>query len=315
MEVNLDNGADRKSPVIGGEGGDELRKFPIDSLLDPKLKSFGSINVDFADYDAQIKANGQRLGGIPGQPNAIDTVFDYVFIERSNVDNVYVDKLMAAGIVDEEFVKDVLLVDLTRPIFSDDRCALLDFAPVLSSDDFTAEKIKAGFLANLSSQAAGSPGAELRNNLLTEGGHTEAVKVFTDACDALESKTMVENALQITSLNRNIARNLHVFEFPQAMPADDLSVALGSRLNPNDCSVGREFIAIPPAVALPDPEPEPEPTNDCAHEICEEGVKLDPTCNDACVATVCAEDAFCCNNSWDGKCVEEVATFCEQTCP
>ncbi|MBL4634376.1 MAG: hypothetical protein JKY56_10920, partial [Kofleriaceae bacterium] len=317
VEVNVDNGSDFKSPVIGGEGGSEMSRISADSLLDPHLKSFGSISIEFSDYDAAIKANGQTLAGIPGVPNAIDTVFDYVFIERSNIDNVYVDKLKDAGILDDEFIKDVLLVDFTRPIFSDDRCDLLEFAPVLSSDNFTPEKIRDGFLANLATQAAGSPGAELRNNLLTEAGHSDTVKVFFDACDALDSKTMVENALQITSLNRSIASNLKVFEFPQTMPSDNLSVAAGSRLHPVECTVGANFVAVTPRVAIPEPDPEPEPSIDCAHSICETGVKLDPACNDECVAQICADgqDVFCCNNEWDSRCVGEVDSICGKTCP
>ncbi len=317
VEVNIDNGADRKSPVIGGSGGDEIDRISFDSLLDPHLKSFGGVSIKFEDYDAQIKANGQALRGIPGVPNAVDTVFDYVFIERSNIDNVYVDKLKSAGIIDDEFIKDVLLIDMTRPVFSDDRCGLLAFAPVLAATDFNPEKIKQGFLDNLGAQAPGTPAAELRNNLLTEGGHSEAVKVFTDSCEALDSKLFVENALKITSLNRNIARaNLPVFEFPQTMPSDNLNVAASSRLHPQDCTLSADFTAItaqvtPPA---PEPEPEPEPSNDCAHDICENGDKLNPSCNDTCVAQICAEDPFCCNDSWDRTCVGEVESICSNTC-
>ncbi|MCA9283843.1 MAG: hypothetical protein KDA22_01415 [Phycisphaerales bacterium] len=36
-----------------------------------------------------------------------------------------------------------------------------------------------------------------------------------------------------------------------------------------------------------------------------------PGCTDLeCCATVCAQDPFCCNESWDGICVEEAQTFC-----
>jgi hypothetical protein len=55
VEVNLDNGADFESPVAGGPGGSELNRIPFDSLFDPQLKGFGSITVNFADYDAVIR--------------------------------------------------------------------------------------------------------------------------------------------------------------------------------------------------------------------------------------------------------------------
>ncbi|MCH9684246.1 MAG: hypothetical protein K0V04_22625 [Deltaproteobacteria bacterium] len=52
----------------------------------------------------------------------------------------------------------------------------------------------------------------------------------------------------------------------------------------------------------------------CAHELCVEGVALDPAC-DPCVATVCALDPFCCSNSWDGLCVTSVTEDCGIPCP
>ncbi len=312
VEVNLDNGADFESPIEGGPGGSEMGRVPFDSLLDQQLKGFGSISISFTDYDDAIKANGQRVQGIP---NAIDTVFDYAFIERSHADNDYVDRLKTTGILDDEFVKDVLMVDFTRPIFSDDRCKLLEFAPVLASADLTPESIKAGFLAALGDPAAGTPAAELKNNLLSEGGHSEVVSVFTDACEALGSAPLVQNALRITSLNRATAANLRVFEFPQTMPTDNLSVAAGSRLGPLDCTISTEYLAVTAAAANPDPPPVPDPVdNACAHEICEEGVMLDPTCSDTCVAQVCEADAFCCNNTWDNLCVDQVKSVCNIDC-
>lgn len=314
VEVNLDNGADFESPVEGGEGGSEMSRIGFDSLLDPQLKGFGSISVDFADYDAAIKANGQRIQGIPG---AIDTVFDYVFIERAHADNDYVDKLEAAGLINEEFIKDVLMVDFTRPIFSADRCDLLEFAPVLASADQNPDSIRKGFLDNLGNPAAGTPEAELKNNLLTEGGHDTAIDAYTTACTDLGSPALVENALQITSLNRATASNLRVFEFPQTMPTDNLSVAQGSRLSPVDCNVTTAFTAVTAAVTNPEPEPEPEPEPaTCAHDVCVEGEALTTsTCpEDTCVAQICEADAFCCNNTWDNLCVEQVQSVCMQEC-
>jgi hypothetical protein len=52
----------------------------------------------------------------------------------------------------------------------------------------------------------------------------------------------------------------------------------------------------------------------CAHDICQAGVALTASC-DACVATICAVDPFCCSTSWDSLCVGEVASECGLTCP
>jgi hypothetical protein len=245
VEVNLDNGADFESPVAGGPGGSQISGINFDSLLDPQLKSFGSVQIQFADYDAAIKANGQTVQGVPG---AIDTVFDYVYPERSHADNDFVNQLKQAGIVDDDFIKDVVMVDFTRHVFSDDRCGLLTFAPKLEGADLTAEKIRAGFIANLESEepAAGSPGAVLLANLKAAGdaaAHGTKVDTFINACKALGSKPFVENALAITSLNRDKARGLQVFEFAATMPSDNLNTNTAARFHPTTCQLTNSFVA------------------------------------------------------------------------
>ncbi len=245
VEVNLDNGADFASPVTGGPGGSQISSLPFDSLLDPSLKGFGSISITFADYDAQIKSNGQTVEGVP---NAIDTLMDYAFVERSHADNNFLQQLKTAGILDDDLLKDVLMVDFTRPVFSSDRCSLLSFVPALEGADITAAKIRDGLIANLEAESPveGSAGAVLLANLKTTGddaAHTAKLDAFTNACKALGSKPLVENALQITSLNRQTARGMQVFEFAATMPSDNLSVDDGARLNPKTCQVVNQFVA------------------------------------------------------------------------
>jgi Domain of unknown function (DUF6748) len=48
----------------------------------------------------------------------------------------------------------------------------------------------------------------------------------------------------------------------------------------------------------------------CAHHLCAIGEKLDPQCDDPCVATVCAADSYCCNVEWDNVCVTEAGQLC-----
>jgi len=54
----------------------------------------------------------------------------------------------------------------------------------------------------------------------------------------------------------------------------------------------------------------------CAHDKCEQGDPLDPTC-DACVDSICADDPYCCDSgggAWDALCVGSVASICGETC-
>ncbi|MCB9580473.1 MAG: VWA domain-containing protein, partial [Polyangiaceae bacterium] len=52
----------------------------------------------------------------------------------------------------------------------------------------------------------------------------------------------------------------------------------------------------------------------CSHNPCTQGGALNPTCN-SCVASVCAADSYCCNNTWDANCVSEVNSVCGLGCP
>src|SRR5262249_7741702 len=51
----------------------------------------------------------------------------------------------------------------------------------------------------------------------------------------------------------------------------------------------------------------------CDHDACDTGGPLDPAC-DACAATVCGSDPFCCTNQWDTQCVGEASSQCGSAC-
>jgi hypothetical protein len=85
----------------------------------------GGVKIESGIYDAAISEAGQSVQGL----GVDDTLFKGVFIEPANEDNVYLDKLVDAGVLDDDFITDVLAVDFTRSVFSSDRCALLEFAP------------------------------------------------------------------------------------------------------------------------------------------------------------------------------------------
>lgn len=332
-QFNLDNGADFFSPADGkkgtcsndetltcnedadcGEGnrcsaGSLLSRIPSDAFLDKKLKSFGSITVNHDDYQAMLAAKGSTVEGIPG---ARDTVFDFIFPEKAAITMDYQDKLVAAGIIDEEFLKDVAMVDFTRPIFSEDRCGLLEFAPNLSGADLTAEKIRAGFIANLGSPAAGSPELEFLANLGATGGHQEAVDAFFSACQALDPSQALGNFYDFVSQMRREARKHEVMEFPQTAPTDANPDTPGLRLHPTTCELETAFVGVADTGNLPAPEPdtdpEPEPAaNDCGFNVkaAQSGPGDPAAC--ACTKAVCDGDSFCCDSRWDDICARAAA--------
>ena len=340
VEINLDNGADRVSPPEGGRGGSEVSRIPIDYLLDPNV-SFGqsAIDINFDDYDALIKSHDQRIEAIP---NAVDTVFDMAFIERSGADLDYIQRLVSANIIDMEFVRDVAMVDFTRPVFSDDRCGLLEeFAPNVANTALSPQAVRNGFINELVDRGVnptdGTPAAELLNNLVRENDdHAATVRTFHEACSGLVNDVhpdtgepfFLGNVIRTMSLQRQQARRDHfVFaEIRQTMPVDNLNMLSsrpGLRLHPTNCTDSDEFVAVAEPtepVDRVDPvdpvDPSDPPDSACAHSICSEGGGADPldaNCH-SCVAQICTNDDFCCTTDWDDLCVGQVQTVCSLVC-
>jgi hypothetical protein len=61
------------------------------------------------------------------------------------------------------------------------------------------------------------------------------------------------------------------------------------------------------------PIPPPPPPSTCEHDPCELGPKMSTDCS-PCVSQVCAQDAYCCQNKWDDRCVEEADSLCGLSC-
>ena len=115
-------------------------RVPASFFVDPFFGSFGSFgaepSVEFeaALYVAALGEIGSRVEGLIGPR---DTFFGFTFVERAAADVAYVQTLIDLAIVDEEFVLDVLSIDLTTPVYSVSRCALLDHAPSFAELDGT----------------------------------------------------------------------------------------------------------------------------------------------------------------------------------
>ncbi len=55
------------------------------------------------------------------------------------------------------------------------------------------------------------------------------------------------------------------------------------------------------------------PEETCAHDVCQVGEILDPTCS-SCVESVCQADGFCCTTTWDALCVSNAVELCGSSC-
>jgi hypothetical protein len=225
---------------IGSGGPGDVSSVPGDLLLDPVLNNFPFLSFENADYKALLTANGQE---VPGTGKA-DTFFPFAFPHRSSIDADYVQQLIAKRVVSQEFVKDVLSVDFTRPIFSEDRCALLDLVPSIPSSSLSGKALTEGMIASIGTPAAGSPAAELLAQFKASGGWESRVQTFTDACAARPQNELLADILKVTSLLRDQARERQVIEFEETMPDDDQSVAAGTRLHPVTCTITSDFVPV-----------------------------------------------------------------------
>lgn len=144
--------------------GPEYLVFPK-ALYVSALQSFGSTFFDFT-------SNQTPPGQIDGD-HAFETPV------KSWSDMLLVDTLVSQGLIDQEFVADVLAVDLSRPMFSQERCRLLRLVPESASGDWQAQ-----FRRNLA--RAPWPGAkELLDNLTnprrTAAFHQQRARALVEA--------------------------------------------------------------------------------------------------------------------------------------
>jgi hypothetical protein len=51
----------------------------------------------------------------------------------------------------------------------------------------------------------------------------------------------------------------------------------------------------------------------CVHDECDTGLALTSSCS-SCADTVCNQDPYCCDNSWDSQCVGEAESMCGLSC-
>lgn len=111
-----------------------VRDIPSSFFLDPLQQVTTAVRIDEGAYAAALIEVGSRIEGLVGPR---DTFFGFTFVERSASDIAYVQTLLELGIVNEEFVLDVLSVDFTEPVYSASRCALLEYAPSFDDLDNT----------------------------------------------------------------------------------------------------------------------------------------------------------------------------------
>ena len=255
------------------------QSIPSQLFMSNRSGLFGGPRKSFAsgELTAALTAIGSQ---VPGSPGNAELTTPFMVLEPSHEDQSYINQLVALGVLDAGFVKDVLMVDFTRPVLSDDRCALLSLVPDVAPADRKVAKIRDALIAAITAETpvAGSPAAQLLVHLNASKAGTPvnfatAITRYATACNARTAPSMVRDALKLRSLERQLVFSqdgklddedgvgLHpflVFEFEGTMPTDNVSVsgnpaadsvnqvALGARWNPNDCLLVSTYVAPAP---------------------------------------------------------------------
>lgn len=202
-----------------------------DFFLDPRMSGFDSVPIETKDYEALVVQFNQRVGalkGADGKPIR-DTIFAFTYPERGTSDIQYVDALIEAKVIDEDFASDVVSMDFTRPIFSPVRCGLLAAAPTLAGAAITPEGIRKGFADKLkTSTAAGA--AELAAKLADLADtqkHKDRATAFMDACKKRAKKDVLTDVFTYANQLRRKARAapIQVIEFAESMTTDDIAAS------------------------------------------------------------------------------------------
>ena len=126
VEVNI------KSDVEPFDDRKPTVRIPSGFFVDDRLAA-ADVFVQRQSYNDALAKLGSRL---PDTPRRIDADHAWLTPVKANSDIVAVDALVEQGIVDREFVADVLAVDLTNPVFGGTRCGLLKVVPAQGGPDF-----------------------------------------------------------------------------------------------------------------------------------------------------------------------------------
>ncbi len=239
------------------------------SVLESADRNNQSIRLQGAVYNAGRERADQDVRRVPGE---VDTHRRLTYPERSFADAAVVGELINREIVTQDMVSDILMVDYTRPIFSETRCDLLDvaieggaFDRFTTPDTVTAEALRTA-LSDVFAQSEAPGAAELADALKNEDDNKaqkEERDSFMAACAArleTDEEEFVDDLFIVLSSMRNEAVEkegsdkrgpTHIIEDSGSMVALDRLDSFDAHFDTNCCVDGRTCTA-------PAPEPEPE---------------------------------------------------------
>ncbi len=227
------------------------------------------VELPSADYNAAVKRIGQHIP----DTNKIDTLTRLMFAERSGADDDYVTRLtgrafdtnksdidgpeeippevgddQSPAVIDVDFVRDVMMVDATRPVFSDARCQLRQLVPELDPSQITPEGVRKAFIKALEAKSnRNKHESELLANLKNRddgnedtGAHAVRIANFEAACEARPVAEYMQDIIKLAVQKRVQYRLRHpdIVEAPELLPVTNIDDKLSAdaHLDPVTCT-------------------------------------------------------------------------------
>lgn len=242
MEMNL---ASDERPFRARAGGSV--QLPAGFFVDERLAGARrGPAVATAAFSDALRDAGSRFAADEA-PGLAETRHAFLVPVRSYVDQRQLDALVGRGVLDEELVADVLAVDLTSPLYSAPRAALLRHVPTSARD---VAELRAKLVASLAgdrSPAARELLANLTDPARNLASHRKRALAFLGACDqARASREALAGWLRIASQRRKEVAAAETSQNPRGtilepgfrviFPEDRLNATPGAlRLREADC--------------------------------------------------------------------------------
>ena len=200
MEMNL---VSDSAPLAGSSRTSV--EIPQDFFVDARLVGEREpVRVSKSTYMAALERVGSRFA--PDEtPGLIESHHAFLVPARSYVDNQVIDALIKIGLLDDELVADVLVIDFTTPVYSRARASLIKYVPDQAND---AADLRKQLVASLKTAPKEDKAArELLMNLTdptrTAEAHRKTARAYLEACtDAANKRDVVVDWLKIASQRR-----------------------------------------------------------------------------------------------------------------
>jgi hypothetical protein len=244
------------------------------------------------------------VGIAPVRADALD-LFPLMLPVRSEMDTRVERFLLRRKYLSVRTVIAIRLIDEARDVFSPTRCGLYD--DVVEGLPSAPEEVEA--------QIRKVIGRALADGVVPAGARAKYIAALIDpTIDGVALKQA--QAAYVTKLTT-------LYEGETAW----LGTASGkTKLKKREAAKKQAATEMFPGAKSPLPVLHPDPPDltgprsppltapPCAHDVCSVGDALNPSCS-SCAVNVCAQDGFCCTDTWDDTCVAFAQATATCSCP